>query len=82
MNRDLEGRTVSYIRHLVTSSMLARGSWSVMRVFGGLVSYDEICHGEVPVVKGNNICRACKNRRSPVYLLPAVCSQGRRFSVL
>ena len=82
VNRDLEGRTISYIRHLVTSSMTARGSCSIMRVFGGLVSYDEICHGEVPVVKCNNICRACKNRLCPLYIFPAIWSQGRRFRVL
>ena len=53
VNRDLEGRTISDRRPLVTSSVLARGSWSVIRVFGGLVSCAEICNGEVLVVKFN-----------------------------
>ena len=61
MNRDLEGRIISNIRHLVTSFLLARGSSSVMRVFGGLVSYAEVLHSEVPVVKCYNIWRACKS---------------------
>jgi hypothetical protein len=74
VNRDLEGRNISNIRHLLRSSMSARGSLSVMSAFRSLVSCANICHGEVPAVKCYNIFKVCRKKNFPLYLLHKTCS--------
>jgi hypothetical protein len=66
VNRDLEGRTISSTGHLVTFSMsTGGGNFSVMSAFTTVVPCAEINHGEIPVVKCNNISKACKKEIIP-----------------